>query len=178
MDRRVRTVAAFAITFLILAIACFFGSNAWKDYLITSSGNRVIKEVRVGGGIACSVNGVVGPPSYSVYDIGKSGVPIPNTKDLNMIHAIMKYVHPSTLRFAYLDTMMVVYDSYTQGEVCSGGAPYFVLNAGCNEFYADTDRPFNTISGGEMGCTFAPRPWIPNDPGAGKIPWSAYDNSH
>jgi hypothetical protein len=163
---------------LLLLIACFVGANAWKNYLIYRSEYRIIKDVHVGGGIACSVNGEVGPPSYSVYDIGKPGVPIPNTKDLDMIHAIMKYVHPSTLRFAYLETMMVVYDSYTQGEVCSGGAPYFVLNGGCNEFYADTDRPFNTIGGGDMGCTFAPRPWIPNDPGTGKIPWSAYDNSH
>lgn len=177
LNHRLRMVATLSIVLLLLIIACFIGANAWKDYLIYRAGHRVVKEVHVGAGIACSVNGEIGPANYSVYDIGKPGVPTPSTEDLSMIHKIMKYVHPSTLRFAYLATMMVVYDSYPEG-LCSEGAPYFVLNGNCNEFYPITDRPFSTVGGGEMGCTYAPRPWIPSDGGRGKIPWSAYDNSH
>ena len=45
-----------------------------------NSGQRIIKEVAAGAGIACSVDGDVGPPSYLVGDLGKPGVPrIPRT---------------------------------------------------------------------------------------------------
>lgn len=93
-----------------------------------------------------------------------------------MVRRIMKYVHPSSLRFAYVGGMFTVFDVYPG--LCNGGVPFYVLNRACDEFYANTDVPDGTTGGGDLGCVNAPRPWILHDKGSGKIPWSQYDNSH
>lgn len=131
---------------------------------------------KVGAGTVCTYNGRVGPPSYLVRDIGKPGVPHLDGPDKRMLEAIMRYVHPSTLRFAYIGGHFAVFDA--QYGPCYGGQ-YPVLNASwCNEIYAPQDADNKTIAG-PGGCWSHPRPWIPHDFGNPKAPsWSQYDNSH
>lgn len=102
-------------------------------------------------------------------------MPKVSAANLNMLRKIMRYVHPSTLRFAYVSGEFIVYDA-SEGP-CSQSHPYAVLNAKlCNEGYAPTDRPNDTIGLGD--CFGPPRPWIPGDGGRGTGSWSDYDNSH
>lgn len=107
------------------------------------------------------------PPSYRVDDLGRAGVPRPNRKDLEMVRKIRRYVHSSTLRFAYLaknEKWFIVYDAVWGP--CTGNAPgYFVLNGGCNEFYMPSGQSDITI--GVPECFSPPRPWIPHDRGNG-----------
>jgi hypothetical protein len=180
LNHRMRVLAVVCAAFPFLLAACrggsshVHGSGTAATIGSVGSGYRSIKERSVGSARSCVVNGEVGPPSYSVYDIGKPGVPRPKTNDLHDLHEILKYVHPTTLRFAYLSGEFVVFDAYPDG-LCSGGVPFDVLNGACSDVYAITDRPFSTVSAGE--CFSAPRPWVPHDRGPGKIPWST-KNSH
>lgn len=69
------------------------------------------------------------PVNYSVYDIGKGGVPPLNAATIKLIRRIERYVPSATLRFAYpvagpLST--VVYDA--KNGACAF-ASYQVLNA-------------------------------------------------
>lgn len=137
------------------------------------AGNRFVGEVRLGLGDACYVNGKIGPASYDVRDLGKGGTPAVKTADVRMLHRIMVYVHPKTLRFAYIAGEFIVFDA-TNGP-CSG-MNYFVLNGDCNEFYSPTDDFDGTRPG--TGCWNPPRPWILHDQGSGTWSWSTYPNNH
>lgn len=132
-------------------------------------------EQRSGKGIACLVNGRLSPPSYSARDALRSGTPALAAAERDMLQKIMRYVHPSTLRIAFLGTArrMIVFDA-VHGP-CYGSAPgYFVLNGGCNEFYSPFDG-----DGSVPECVAAPRPWIPHDQGDPHAPpWTAYPNGH
>jgi hypothetical protein len=87
----------------------------------------------------------------------------------------MRYVHPSTLRFAFIGGEFIVFDA-AQGP-CAPYAPgYSVLNGACNEMYSPTDNFKSTA--GVPGCAMAPRPWIAHDGGTGTRPWTQYDNAH
>ncbi len=133
-------------------------------------------EVIVGAGIACSRDGIIGPPSYAVRDLGKTGVPHLQSRDLRMLHEIMRYVHPSTLRFVYLRGRLAIFDA-EDGPCYSGQYP--VLNARwCNEIFVPADADGRMFAG-PGGCWAHPRPWIPNDGGNPSAPpWTQYDNSH
>lgn len=138
-----------------------------------TEGNRLIGEVRVGAGIACYVNGSIGPPSYNARDLGKAHVPVLSSPELKMLRRIMIYVHPTTLRFAHVAGEFIVFDALDGP--CSG-SNYFVLNGDCNEFYSPTDDFSGTRAG--TGCWNPPRPWIQNDRGSGTWSWSNYPNNH
>ncbi|HLI96191.1 MAG TPA: hypothetical protein VKT72_08900 [Candidatus Baltobacteraceae bacterium] len=96
--------------------------------------------------------------------------------DNQLLHKIMHYVHPSTLRFAYVGRQFAVFDA--QNGPCFGGQ-YPVLSAQwCNEIYVPADAK-DEIFAGPGGCFSHPRPWITNDQGDPKAPgWDQYDNSH
>jgi hypothetical protein len=131
--------------------------------------------IAVDGATACSYLGRVGPPSYSVRDIGKHRIPKVPKRDLRMLHQLMRYVHPSTLRFAYLSSGFSVFDA-TNGP-CSA-TPYQILNASsCNAIYVPFDA--NGEVGAATGCNAQPRPWIPHDIGNPHgLSWKDYPNSH
>jgi hypothetical protein len=129
-----------------------------------------MREVKVGPGIACDVWNPGRtlrrtPPSFRVADLGRSGVPRPDRKDLEMMRKIRRYVHSGTLRFAYLSPQwFIVYDAVWGP--CTGSAPgYSVLNGGCNESYMPSNQSDITIP--LPDCISPPRPWIPHDRGIG-----------
>lgn len=133
-------------------------------------------EANVGRGVACRRNDKVGPPSYSVTLIGKPDVPRLSAADLATLHRIIKYVHPATLRFAYLDKMpehrrFIVFNARPNRLCDPTQTPFVVLNGACNEYYEPLDVMFTTTAA--MGCVNPPRPWIPGDRGTGKTSWSA-----
>lgn len=135
-----------------------------------------IRIVRRGLGVICDNYGRTSPTSYLVYDIGKPGIPKISKTNLIMLHQMMEYVHPSTLRFAYVGGRFIVFDA--RSGACSG-TQYAVLNAKwCNEIYVPADAD-NKIFAGPGGCFTQPRPWIPHDIGnPGGMPWKDYPNSH
>jgi hypothetical protein len=126
----------------------------------------------------CNQEGIKGPPSYLVRDIGKTGVPPVDAADMAMLHKIMRYVHPSTLRFTYIPGILhfVVYDA--QNGPCSS-APYDILNApACNTVFLPSDVRHGAFAA-SGGCFNRPRPWIPHDGGNPNAPpWEQFDNSH
>lgn len=124
---------------------------------------RHISVVAAGAGKACNVNGNIGPPSYLANSIGRPGIPHLNETQRAQILEIMKYVHSSTLRFAFVGGEFVVYDA--KGGPCIG-SPYSVMNFGCNEFYSTTDFDSASAEGTHAGlfgrtgaCTQGLRPW-------------------
>jgi hypothetical protein len=160
----------------VSASACHANTTAATSSSPGSADVPAVHEVHVGLGTACSSNGLIGPTSYPVIDIGKTGVPKISSANLSIVNAIRHYVHPKTLMFAYVPGVVpfVVYDA--SNGVCSGGQ-YMVLNAkACNAFYAPTDVRFG--AGAMIGCLAAPRPWIPHDSGNKNAPsWQNYPNS-
>jgi hypothetical protein len=83
----------------------------------------------------------VGPPSYSVADIGKPGVPTLSTEQLALIRRIRHYIASNTLRFAFVSQWgFVVFDA-VQGP-CPDGAPgYEILNSNRNLYYQPGEAP-------------------------------------
>ena len=131
--------------------------------------------VVVGKGVACEYLGHRGPPSYRVSDIGKPGVPRVDKSDLQILRIMMRDVHPSTLRFAYLDGKFSVFDA-VDGP-CSPTPVGVLTDRSCNAIYVPFDANGNI--GYANGCIEQPRPWIPNDRGNPHgLDWSTYDNSH
>jgi hypothetical protein len=131
--------------------------------------------VRVGEhGIACrlwSTHGSrgLGPPSYRVQDIGKSGVPTLNHAQLGLINEIERYVKSTTLWFALTpdpdhdaDTQFIIFDTATgpgDKAPCSYNPPgYAVLNLPGDFYYESGEAPFPTA----FCCEDFPpkRPWI------------------
>jgi hypothetical protein len=121
-------------------------------------------EVHVGMGISCNVDGQVGPPSYSVRDIGKVGVPHLTKGQLTTLKSIRHFFDPPTLRFAFVAREYAIFNP--KFGLCWRGVPgYRVLNGGCNAYYAVTDRFDGTVA--VPDCWGPPRPWVPGDPGRG-----------
>jgi hypothetical protein len=160
------------VSAIALAVACGCAKNAATSV----SGQRDIVVQQQGRAASCVVDGMKGPPSYLVRDAGKSVVPPLTASQRTMLRKIMAYVHPSTLRFAFVGGEFIVFDA--QNGPCETGAPgYSVLNSvSCNEMYSPTDNFDHTRAVPE--CWNAPRPWIPHDVGQGKTPWTKYDNAH
>lgn len=133
--------------------------------------------VKIGAGIGCTGGGALGPISYSVYDLGKPGVPKLSVRDARMLHAIMRYVHPRTLRFAYLEggTMFGVMDM--QSGPCTGGQVAVLSAPGCDMVTIPYDGMGQVFA--SSGCWSAARPWFPGErDGQHPIPWTQYDNNH
>jgi len=104
-----------------------------------------------------------GPRNYSIFDIGKRGVPILTKKQRKMLSSIREYVKSPTLRFTFIYDDLVVFDA-TDGPCFDGGAPgYPVLNGACNEYYQPGEDPRKTVPA--PGCIGPPRPWISSDKG-------------
>lgn len=152
---------------LLLALAMAACTSAHRPAPTASLGSEPNGAYRVGAGTACVYAARVGPPSYLVRDIGRTGVPHLGAGDRRMLKAIMRYVHPSTLRFAYIGGRFAVFDA-AYGP-CYGGQ-YPVLNASsCNDIYTPEDAENETVAG-PGGCWGHPRPWIPHDPGNPRAP--------
>lgn len=116
----------------------------------------------------------IGPPIYAVSDMGKPGVPKLTTDQLALIKRIQRYVHSSTLSFAFVPTRpqwlggpFIVFDA-TQGPCIDVAGAYPVLN-GVHEFYEDGDNPFVTKTGPpEVEGTRAP--WMTPSPRPSRKP--------
>lgn len=170
-------------TYLLLLACVLVSVSACRTHAPASASpsptlsDASLREIKVGLGVACSANGITGPTSYRVRDIGQPGVPAVSAANVAMVRAITRYVHPSTLMFAYVPGIVpfVVYDA--SNGVCSGGQ-YFVLNARpCNLFYVPADIRFGAIAA--PSCISAPRPWIANDSGNKTAPsWQSYPNTY
>jgi hypothetical protein len=119
--------------------------------------------VKVGAyGIACRYeDGQVGPPSYSVAAIGKSGVPRLTDDQKSLVDRIVKYVQSPTLRFSFLArSHFVVFDA--EANPCNPGPPgYEILNA-TNEFYEPGDSP--QTFGVPSDVAPSPGPWVTKPP--------------
>jgi hypothetical protein len=130
-------------------------------------GNHYVGTVEEGLGMSCSFDGKVGPLSYPVTAVGKHGVPPLEPEDARMLAALMKYVHPTTLRFTYLGKEFVVFDS-SPDSLCDG-RPQIDLTGSCNEYY----EPLNLYDAtAANSCINPPRPWIKDDKGAATATWS------
>jgi hypothetical protein len=101
-------------------------------------------------------NPVPAPPSYSVRDIGRPGVPALGASDLKTITAIARKTGTRTLRFAILSyygrptrlPAFIVFDA-TDGP-CDDDAPgYAVLNEGPSDdlFYEPGENPYSPHAG-------------------------------
>jgi hypothetical protein len=169
-----------AIVVFLLCCAC---SGKTPPTSCPTQTCRVIRVASVGRGQACQVNGITGPPSYLANNIGH--VAMRNATDRRTLDKIQRFVHPTTLRFAYVGGEFIVFDAVAGP--CEGGAPgYPLLNQGCSDYYAPTDFESPDaegakagITGAPGGCRLAPRPWMPGDGGDPKAPsWSKYLNNH
>jgi hypothetical protein len=106
----------------------------------------------------------VGPPSYSVRDIGKADVPELSRNKLNIIRRIEHYISPIYLRFtlipdARLTDHFIVFNA-TNGPCLRAAPGYNVLNfTWSNGFYQPGENPF-VVTGvpGDMAPT--PGPWL------------------
>jgi hypothetical protein len=83
----------------------------------------------------------VGPPSYSVADIGKPEVPALTTEQIALVRRIQHSIASNTLRFAFVSQWgFIVFDA-VQGP-CSAGAPgYEILNSNRNLYYEPGEAP-------------------------------------
>jgi hypothetical protein len=134
---------------------------------IAVSGARVVREIRSGFSARCLVDGQTSPSSYLARDLGKPGVPHVNPKNVRMLNVIGKYVHTTTLRFAYIGSEFIVFDA-AQGP-CAPYAPgYSVLNGTYNEMYSPTDDFTSTTA--VPGDAIKPRPWTTRELGGGTRP--------
>lgn len=160
IERRCDPRRTFVAVLLILAlIACNRDGAASGQHFIvqpTLRGSRQIGEVAVGRGIACWVNGTVGTASYSVADIGKSGVPALTRDERTVAAKIRHYMRSPLLRFAFVGGEFIVFDA-VQGPC--GGSVYDVLNGHCEE-YSPTDNLGYTTAASVEGCRGTPPPWM------------------
>lgn len=159
------------VAILLSVTACARTSQGYDVARDRSTFEAVSEEKNVGRGVACYVQdkGRYGVASYSVRDVGRPGVPPLNSADAEAIRRIERYFSADTLRFANTGTEFVVFD--TRQGPC--GEDYRVLNGACNEGYSARDHLTGTVSF-PGGCRNMPRPWIPNDPKEGNVPWRTY----
>ena len=162
MSLEFRTVRALPamLAFLATSSCAARGDN---DY-------RTRYRLSVGAGLACRYEGVIGPPSYRVSDLGRPGVPRLSSSERSLLQKIEKTVPSQRLRFAHLNDGFIVFPA-DQGRLCDPDAPPFIdLSArACNAYYPALYSPY--YSKAAMGCVNPPRPWIPGDQGRGKMSW-------
>jgi hypothetical protein len=107
---------------------------------------------------------VVGEASYSVRDIGKTGVPNLTAEQRTLVRRIQHYIHSKTLRFTFLwNGNFLVFDA-TDGP-CADFAPgYWVLNdKSPNTFYEPGEAPgFVHAIPGDAAPTLGP--WMRSSP--------------
>ncbi len=115
----------------------------------------VLKQVTVDGGIACSVNGVIGAPLYSAWDAEVLKAHRPEPADLTMLNRIKQFVHSKSLRYGYAGSAFMVFDANLGA---CGNSYYNLLNVPCNAYQPEE----NTIGGGGVdGCLHPPKvPWL------------------
>ena len=101
------------------------------------------------GGVRCGVKGRLGPPSYSVYDIGKVGVPRLSEKQMVWVKRLKESDKTKTLRFAKIQGRIIMYNA-VYGPCAA--VIYGILNhATCrNEVYLPLDEPYHITAG--SGC--------------------------
>jgi hypothetical protein len=105
-----------------------------------------------------------GPPSYSVDDIGKSGVDALSPAQVHLAMRIERFFKTKTLRFTIFDRgtkyeEFAVYDA-TQGPCPHFGINYLILNGTLNEFYQPGENQFTTTTvPGEAHFPSTPYPW-------------------
>jgi hypothetical protein len=176
-----RSVIALLCGSLVMPEAGCSHTNATDPTVIEtlSTTPRVIQELAEGGGIACRVDAKVGPVTYRVSDLGKTGTATISNRDAAMLHALMHYVQPKTLRFGYLAPGRLIIFDAVHGPCWPAEGGYFVLNRACNQYYAPTENMYG-FTAGAGGCMMAPRPWIAGDGGRtdGSTPWSRRDSRH
>jgi hypothetical protein len=161
----------------VLALTCCTTSAAVVEKSFTeksSRGSQKVIQIREGFGVACKVGSQQGWLSYLVSDIGKPNVPLLNQRESAQLNHILKFVHPTTLRFVETSGAFYVFDWYRQGDLCNPDAPpAFVLNGACNEYYRPLDL-FGTTAA--PSCASLRRPWISGDKGTGSGSWSSYND--
>ena len=131
--------ASLAVLLLCVGFAECSGAKLESTAASATPGERTVVVREEGRATFCVVDGASGPPSYRVRDAGQAGVPKLTAAQLGMLRRIRVYVHPSTLRFAFVGGKFIVFDA-SRGP-CEPNAPgYSVLNGGCNEMYSPTDN--------------------------------------
>ena len=117
---------------------------------------RKIFVVSTGVGEACSVNGIVGPTSYSASRIVKAGQASLTDAEKATVHEAKRESRSRALRFARIGHEFVVYAA--PFGVCSG-TQYTVLNHPC-EYYSPTDFEAADSEGAQAGLIGRPPPCI------------------
>lgn len=122
---------------LSLPVQACGASPSWivKPHLM---GNQVVGQARIGAGVACYRNGVMGPPSYLVAEIGKPGVPVPAKADARLLREHFAHLDPKTLRFLYLplaEPHFVVFLASLQALCDPTHPPFKDLTGSCNQYY-------------------------------------------
>lgn len=160
-----------------LSLICCNASAAIVEKTFTwksATESRRVLQVREGLGTACQVGNDLGWASYRVSDIGKPDVPLLNQRERNQLNQILKFVHPTTLRFVKTSGVFYIFDWQGKRDLCDPDAsPAFLLNGACNEYYQPVDLA-GTIAA--PSCASIPRPWIPRDADIGSGSSSTHNN--
>ncbi len=142
-----RTLAALSAAVLVCSVHALSCVPVAQKYIQRPRmiGNQVVGEVRIGAGVACYRNGVVGPPSFLVADLGKPGVPRLSASDLAIVKRFADSPRAS-LRFIHLplaQPKLVVFIA-SLADLCNPTLPPFKdLTGSCNQYYSpleDMDR--------------------------------------
>ena len=110
----------------------------------------------------------VGPPSFSVSDIGKEGVPRLTAEERRLVRDVQAYGKSEYRRFAFVGRSpklphgFIVFDAI-HGACYSGAGGYPVLNGCTNEIYQPGDDPRYTKAGSTDIYT-TPGPWMNDFP--------------
>jgi len=106
----------------------------------------VLSEVPVEGGVACSVNGVVGAMQWAagIAEVVKAHQPEP--ADLALLNKIKRFVHSKNLRYGYVGNQFMVFDA---DKGACGNAYYNLLNVPCNAYQPEENK---IAGGGVDGC--------------------------
>jgi hypothetical protein len=127
----------------------------------------------------CIVGSTTSSPIYRVRDLGKQGVPELTKMMRRTVASIVKYYHPSTLRFtiigeAHLDMRdLYVFDPYPSA-LCSGSGFFLLNDRSCQTFFLPADPDDLTATAPD--CYNRKRPWIPDDKGTTNGSWSDGNN--
>ncbi len=116
-------------------------------------------------GIGCrtvSSPDTIGPPSFSVKDIGKPGVPTLSPQQISIVRGISRYVHSQTLRFAFIGDRFIVFDA-TQGPCSEAAVGYRIMNdpESNNLYYQPGEAP-GDIHVGPGDAAPTQGPWMKN----------------
>lgn len=147
-----------------LGILCLLGCSGSRAKPSETT-PRVVRVGQYGVGCRAFQNPrSIGPPSYSIRDIGKPRVPRLTRPEISLIKLIQDHMHSTALRFALLPEQGLIIFDAANGP-CADFAPgYQVLNR-TNLFYEPGEAPgFTHAVPGEVAPS-AP-PWLPSGPTA------------